>query len=51
MEILPLPNFGVIESRLPKELYNSLLKECLSIKKPKPRGIALDIDDKKKRIS
>lgn len=51
MEILPLPNFGVIQSRLPKELYNSLLKECLSIKKPKPRGISLDIDYKKKMTS
>jgi|TARA_R110000803_G_scaffold197154_1_gene260605 hypothetical protein len=30
MENLPLPNFGVIQNRLPKELYNSLSKECLS---------------------
>jgi len=51
MEILPLPNFGVIQSFLPKDLYKSLLKECLSIKKPKPRGPALDIDYKKKMIS
>ena len=51
MEILPLPNFGVVQSFLPKELYKSLLKECLSIKKPKPRGPALDIDYKKKMIS
>jgi len=51
MENLPLPNFGVIHSRLPKEIYDSLLKECLSIEKPKPRGPALDIDYKKKMIS
>jgi len=51
MENLPLPNFGVIHSRLPKEIYDSLLKECLAIEKPKPRGPALDIDYKKKMIS
>lgn len=36
VENLWLPNFGVIQSRLPKKLYNLLLKECLSNKNKKP---------------
>jgi len=51
MEKLELPNFGVIHSRLPKQLYNSLMKEILSIKKPKPRGPGLFIDYENTMIS
>jgi hypothetical protein len=51
MEKLELPNFGVIHSRLPKQLYNSLMKEILSIKKPKPRGPGLYIDYENTMIS
>lgn len=51
MEKLELPNFGVIHSRLPKQLYDSLMKEILSIKKPKPRGPGLYIDYENTMIS
>jgi hypothetical protein len=51
MEKLELPNFGVIHSRLPKQLYDSLMKEILSIKKPKPRGPGLFIDYENTMIS
>jgi hypothetical protein len=36
IENFRLPNYGVIQSRLPKELYDSLLKECLNNKNKKP---------------
>lgn len=35
VRINPLYNFGYIRSRLPKKIYNSLLKECLQASKNK----------------
>ena len=36
VENLLLPNYGVVQTRLPKELYDLLLKECLNNKNKKP---------------
>lgn len=34
-ETFLLPNYGVVQNRLPEELYSSLLKECLNLKNKK----------------
>ena len=35
MEKILLPNYGLIKTKLPKDIYTSALKECLNIKNKK----------------